>query len=86
MLASQHSHLERDILATNRKSKTKLVVWASIMGGASGCGYGNLKMTIIEQVEQGNGDLLSKREIYWQNQLRCFVENGGQAQCKRKEK
>ena len=55
-------------------------------GGASGCGYENLKMTIIEQVEQGNGDLLSKREIYWQNQLRCFVENGGQAQCKRKEK
>ena len=55
-------------------------------GGARGCGYENLRMTIIEQVEQGNGEFLSKREIYWQNQLRCFIENGGQAQCKRKEK
>ena len=55
-------------------------------GGARGCGYENLRMKIIEQVEQGNSDFLSKREIYWQNQLRCFIENGGQAQCKRKEK
>ena len=55
-------------------------------GGARGCGYANLKIIIIEQVEMGNSDLLSRREIYWQNQLRCFIENGGRAQCKRKEK
>ena len=30
-------------------------------------------MKIIEQVEQGNSDLLSEREIYWQNKL--LVEN-----------
>ena len=55
-------------------------------GGARGCGYENLKITIIEQVEVGNSELLGKREIYWQNQLRCFIENGGKSQCKRKEK
>ena len=56
------------------------------VGGARGCGYENLKITIIEQVEVGNSELLGKREIYWQNQLRCFIENGGKSQCKRKEK
>ena len=55
-------------------------------GGVNGCGYENLRITIIEQVEVGNGDQLGRREIFWQNQLRCFIENGGQAQCKRKEK
>ena len=55
-------------------------------GGVKGCGYDNLKIMIIEKVEQGNHELLGKREIFWQNQLRCFMENGGQAQCKRKEK
>ena len=55
-------------------------------GGAKGCGYENLKIIIIEKVEHGNNDLLGRREIFWQNQLRCFMENGGQAQCKRKEK
>ena len=55
-------------------------------GGVNGCGYGNLKMMIIEKVEYGNSELLGKREIYWQNQLRAFMENGGKAHCKRKEK
>ena len=55
-------------------------------GGKNGCGYENLRVTIIEQVEIGNHGVLGKREIFWQNQLRCFVENGGQAHCKRKEK
>ena len=55
-------------------------------GGVQGCGYENLKITIIEQVEIGNHEELGRREIYWQNQLRCFMENGGQAHCKRKEK
>ena len=55
-------------------------------GGVKGCGYDNLKIMIIEKMEHGNHELLGKREIFWQNQLRCFMENGGQAQCKRKEK
>ena len=49
-------------------------------------GHENIRIMIIEQVEIGNPDMLSTREIYWQNQLRCFMENGGQAHCKRKEK
>ena len=55
-------------------------------GGNQGCGYENLKIDIIEQVKIGDQETLGRREIYWQNQLRCFMENGGQAQCKRKEK
>ena len=55
-------------------------------GGARGCGYDNLRIVIIEKVEFGNRGLLGQREIYWQNQLRCFMENGGKAHCKRKEK
>ena len=55
-------------------------------GGQQGCGYESLKIMIIEKVESGNPDLLAKREIFWQNQLRCFVENGGHAQYRRKEK
>ena len=46
-------------------------------GGQQGCGYENLKIMIIEKVEDGNPDLLARREIFWQNQLRCFMENGG---------
>ena len=53
-------------------------------GGARGCGYDNLKIMIIEQVEHGDSELLGRREIYWQTQLRCFIENGGKAQCKKK--
>ena len=55
-------------------------------GGIQGCGYENIRVMIIEHAEIGNPDMLSTREIYWQNQLRCFMENGGQAHCKRKEK
>ena len=55
-------------------------------GGNQGCGYDQLRMMIIEQVEKGDHEQLAKREIYWQNQLRCFMQNGGNAHCKRKEK
>ena len=46
----------------------------------------NLRVMIIKKVEDGYLGQLAKREIYWQNQLRCFIENGGKAQCKRKTK
>ena len=40
---------------------------------------------IIEKVLEGDHASLARREIYWQNQLKCYVENGGQGHCYRKE-
>ena len=54
-------------------------------GGEEGCGYLNVSIQIIDQVEGGNHLALSECELYWQNQLRCYVENGGNAHCYRKE-
>jgi tripartite motif-containing protein 2/3 len=54
-------------------------------GGQRQCGYADVSITLIEQVEQGNRKLLADRELYWQNQLRAFVENGGNAHCIRKD-
>ena len=55
-------------------------------GGARGCGYTNISMQIIEKVNQGDHTQLAKREVYWQNEMRCFVQNGGGGHCYRKEK
>ena len=54
-------------------------------GGMRGCGYDNVSIMIIEQVERGNLDLLAKREVFWQHQLRAYIENGGKAHCIKKE-
>ena len=54
--------------------------------GGSGCGYQNVSIQIIEQVELGNDKALEKQEIYWQNQLRAYIQNGSNAHCRRKEK
>ena len=54
-------------------------------GSDNGCGYKNVRIQIIEQVELGNEEILGEREVYWQHQLRCYVENGGGAHCYRKE-
>ena len=54
-------------------------------GGQSGCGYDSISMQIIDQVEAGDDDALAECELYWQHQLRCYVENGGKAHCFRKE-
>ena len=54
--------------------------------GGDGCGYKSISIQIIEGVEQGNKKALFDREIYWQNQLRCYVQNGGNAHSYRKEK
>ena len=43
-------------------------------GGPGGCGYDNLTLTIIEQVEEKNMEFLAKRELYWQHQLRVYIE------------
>ena len=54
-------------------------------GGPDGCGYENLSLQIIEKVEGGDHVKLADRELYWQNQLRCYVENPGRGHCYRKE-
>ena len=54
-------------------------------GGAGGCGYQNVSIMIIEQVTIGDQAMLADREAYWQHQLRCYVENGGNGHCYRKE-
>ena len=55
-------------------------------GGDRGCGYENFSVQIIDQVEEGDKKALADKEVYWQNQLRCYVQNGGHAHCYRKEK
>ena len=77
--ARRHSGHKQEI-------KNKIGGFGQHFGGNQGCGYENVKIMIIEEVKNRNPDVLSRREIYWQNQLRCFIENGGQAQCKRKER
>ena len=54
--------------------------------GGSGCGYQNISIQIIDQVEIGDRKALEKAEIFWQNQLRVYIQNGGNAHCRRKEK
>ena len=50
-----------------------------------GCGYENLEIMIIEQVKEGDSKHLADRELFWQNQLRCYIENGGNGHCYKKE-
>ena len=54
--------------------------------GGNGCGYESIQLQIIDQVEIGDTKGLEDQEIYWQNQLRCYIQNGGNAHCRRKEK
>ena len=53
--------------------------------GSRACSYRDIQFTLIEQVETGNKSLLSRREVWWQHQLRVYEENGGNAMCIRKE-
>ena len=54
-------------------------------GQGHGCGYEKFSVKIIDQVEYGDTEALAECEAYWQHQLRCYVENGGNAHCYRKE-
>ena len=54
-------------------------------GGDRSCSYKDISFILIEKVEVGNHALLSRREQWWQHQLRAFEENGGNAMCIRKE-
>ena len=53
--------------------------------GEGGCGYQNISIQVIDQVEVGDAEALADCELYWAHQLRCFVENGGLAHCYKKE-
>ena len=54
-------------------------------GGEGGCGYGNFQVTLIEQVQEKTMDYLAERELFWQHQLRVYVENGANGHCYRKD-
>ena len=45
--------------------------------GGDGCGYDNISIQLIERVEEGDQKAVVEREIYWQNQPRCYVQMGG---------
>ena len=54
-------------------------------GGEGGCGYGNFQVTLIEQVEEKTLEYLAERELFWQHQLRVYVENGANGHCYQKD-
>ena len=54
-------------------------------GGSGGCGYENMSIIIIEEVKFKTFEFLAKREVFWQHQLRVYVENGSNGHCYRKE-
>ena len=54
-------------------------------GGPGDCGYENLTLTLIEQVEEKNMEFLAERELYWQNQLRVYIENGYRNHCRKRK-
>jgi hypothetical protein len=55
-------------------------------GGNQGCGYENFSIQIIDKVKDGDVEALAQCEVYWQEQLRVFLENGGNGHCRRREK
>ena len=63
----------------------RLIIIRIFVSEFHGCGYDNISIIIIEQVELGNPTKLAQGEVYWQNQLRCFVENGKKGHCYKKE-
>ena len=49
------------------------------------CGYSDMSVTLIEQVAVKTFKFLANRELWWQHQLRVYVQNGGNCHCYRKE-
>ena len=54
-------------------------------GDGGACNYTHLSIQLIERVKHLNLDFLAHRELFWQHQLRVYVENGGKAHCYRKD-
>jgi hypothetical protein len=78
-LKTRHSNHKREI-------KNQIGGLGHHYGGERGCGYENFSLQIIDQVEDRNVEALAHCEQYWQDQLRVFLENGGNGHCRRKEK
>ena len=86
MLVNQQHLLKNAIVITNKRRKKDYGGLGHHYGGRTGCGYENISIQIIDQVEQGDAESLADCEVYWQHQLRCYVENGGNGHCYKKEK
>ena len=54
-------------------------------GGTGGCGYANISIILIEEVKEKTLKYLADRELFWQHQLRVYVENGSNGHCYKKE-
>ena len=72
--------------SNHRQEIKKQIGGLGLHYGGAGCGYSNVSIQLIEQVEVGNTRALENQEVYWQNQLRAYIQNGGNAHCRRKEK
>ena len=54
-------------------------------GGERGCGYTNMSFILIEKILSESREVLAEREVFWQHQLRCYIENGENGHCFRKD-
>ena len=54
-------------------------------GGTSPCEYKDVSIKLIEQVEVKTLEFLAERELFWQHQIRAYVQNGSNAHCYRKD-
>ena len=54
-------------------------------GGSGPCSYQDISITLIEQIQEKTFEILAERELYWQHQLRVYVQNGANAHCYRKD-
>ena len=82
MSAKAKQNLKSDIPTTSKK---KIGGLGHHYGNGGPCSYQHLQVQIIEEVEHKNFDFLAERELYWQHQLRTYIENGGRAHCYRKD-
>ena len=78
-MKTRHSNHKREI-------KNRIGGLGHHYGDEKGCGYENLSLQIIDKIEEKNVEALAECEQYWQDQLRVFLENGGNGHCRRKEK
>ena len=69
-----------------QKVKNRIGGLGQHYGGQQGCGYDSLRVMIIEKVEDGNPGQLTKREIYWQNQLSFFLKMAVKPSVKERKK
>ena len=47
--------------------------------------YANISIVLIEEFKEKTLKYLAERELFWQHQLRVYLENGSNAHCYKKE-